>query len=288
MVNTVNSSSTCSPVAPTPLPPPFEPILTAQCAASKAAKQRQGRGEVSEASRRESAVSVIGRTVQVLDVLAEAPFPVTLTEIANTTELPLTTVHRLCSELLAEGFIERAGAAGLRIGPTLWEFGRRYERAEKFRTAAARYLQDLHAVTRGTVELTQLVGGRLVVVDRLVGSESPRAEWTGRVERLSLVSSAAGISVLAESTPAIVEECGAVLDERARLDLHGALREARETGAAMMPDGEGRLLLAACIRGREGIKGAVSLVARDAQTARSHIPSVLVTARRIAASLESS
>lgn len=231
-------------------------------------------------------MSVIARTVQVLDVLVDAPFPVTLTEIANATDMPLTTVHRLCSELIAEGFVERAGAAGLRVGPTLWEFGRRYERVEKFRAAAARYLHDLHAVTRGTVELAQLVGGRLVVVDRLAGSELPRAEWTGRVERLSRVSSAAGIAVLIESTPAIVEECSAILDEQARRDLHSALREARATGVAIMPDGERRLVLAACIRGRDGIKGAVSLTARDAQTARSHIPSVLVTARRIGASLD--
>jgi DNA-binding IclR family transcriptional regulator len=227
-------------------------------------------------------VSVIARSAQLLRVLAGSGASATLTELSATTGLPLTTVHRLTAELVAEQLVERDEAGGFRVGSGAWEVGRQYERPERFRAVASRYLRDLHEVTRSTVELCQLLRGELIVVERLTLVE-PRG-WSGRLERVDPATTAAGIAVLAASEPGAADRYLEALTRAEAKVLEAALRDARSNGAARVAEVGGTgVVIAAAIPGRGSPEGAVAVVAADDRTARAYLPSVLVTARRIAA-----
>lgn len=218
-------------------------------------------------------MSVIARTMRLLDVLEAAGGPVSLTDLALATELPLTTVHRLCGELLDEGIVERGETGGFGIGSRLWVLGRRYERAERLRTAAARFLRDLHEVTRAQVDLVLRVGGELIVVERIT-MDPGAARWHARAERLSPEGSAAGLAIIAAEhrrpVPASVQ---AVVDD------------ARATGVVRLHGGDGGAVLAAAVTGAGGVEGAVVLHTPDDRAARAAHASLLVTARRISSVL---
>jgi DNA-binding IclR family transcriptional regulator len=217
-------------------------------------------------------------------VIAGAGAPSTLTELSITTGLPLTTVHRLTAELIAEQLIERDGRGAFRVGRAAWELGRRYERAERIRAVAGRFLRDLHEVTRSTVELSQLLHGEILVVERLALVES--RVWSGQVERLDLTSTAAGIAVLAASEPGAADPYLAGLGRTEARALESALRDARSNGVARVADLDGiGVVVAAAVPGRRIPEGAVAVTAADDRAARAYLPSVLVTARRIAAAL---
>lgn len=229
-------------------------------------------------------MSVLARTMQVLDVLAEAPAPVALTDLSRATDLPLTTVHRLCAELLAENAIERAVGGGFQLGGKLWDLGRRYGTVERLRGAAMRYLHDLHEVTRATVELVQLVGDGLFVVERLPAPEAVPLEWRTRLGRISFETSAAGLAILAQTTPK------ASRPYMSR-DAEEALSAARGTGVVRLPDRSApdRVVLAVAIGSGHTAPGAgagaVVVHVSGEQAVRSSSPSLVVTARRIAAAL---
>lgn len=233
-------------------------------------------------------MSVIARTAQLLDILRDAGSPVTLTELSRAAGLPLTTVHRLCSELIAEGMIERAGAQGLRIGLRLWEYGRGYARAEAYRVAATRYLRDLHEVSRATVELAQLIDDELLVTERITAQRAAELVPAERVERLPFEASAPGLAVLAAAPPAFVEARRAAAGAERWRRVEPELRAAR-AGGLVRRDGDRAMpfaVLAAAVRGRDGaVAGAVSLQLPAGTATGAYGPSVIVTARRIGKAL---
>lgn len=233
-------------------------------------------------------MSVIARSMLILDMLAEAPSPVSLTDLSAATKLPLTTVHRLCTELLAEEVIERGEGGGLQIGSRLWDFGRRYVRAERLRSAASRYLHDLYEVTRVTVELAQVMGDDVAVIERIAAPEATLFDWRGAIVRVPLDASAAGVAVLAAGMRRSAEPRPNA-PARWSAAIAGALREARSTGVARLPiaGAQGGIALSAAITGASGTEGAVTVFAGGEKEARAYTPSLLVTARRISAALVS-
>ena len=67
--------------------------------------------------------SVIGRAFRVLDAFSTRRPTLSLSEIARRSKLPLSTVHRLLTELSAWGAVERGEDGLFRIGLRLWEVG---------------------------------------------------------------------------------------------------------------------------------------------------------------------
>jgi DNA-binding IclR family transcriptional regulator len=64
--------------------------------------------------------------------------------------MPKATAHRIVSELLDEGMLER-GEQGLRLGVALFALGARVPRQLKLRRLALPFAEQLHRVTRGNV-----------------------------------------------------------------------------------------------------------------------------------------
>ncbi|UQX03548.1 helix-turn-helix domain-containing protein [Streptomyces sp. RerS4] len=72
-----------------------------------------------------------------------------LSEIARRADMPKATAHRIITELIEEGMLER-GENGLRLGVALFTLGARVPRQLKLRDLAFPYAEQLHHITRGS------------------------------------------------------------------------------------------------------------------------------------------
>jgi DNA-binding IclR family transcriptional regulator len=76
-----------------------------------------------------------------------------LTEIARLTGLPISTTHRLASELASWGILERAQDTQYRVGLPLRMIGNYASHAPEMHARARQVMEDLAAATRATVRL---------------------------------------------------------------------------------------------------------------------------------------
>ena len=66
-----------------------------------------------------SSIQVITRAVRLLDTLAAAGQPVSLKQLAQTTELHPSTAFRILTSLIEHGFVERADGGRYGLGTKL-------------------------------------------------------------------------------------------------------------------------------------------------------------------------
>jgi IclR family acetate operon transcriptional repressor len=91
----------------------------------------------------------------------------TLSELARITHIPLTTTHRLVSELTATQLLERAPHGGYRVGPAIGRLHRDSGRAgPALAEIAPAVLDDLAAATGGPVRLGVLRDLRVAYVEK--------------------------------------------------------------------------------------------------------------------------
>lgn len=182
--------------------------------------------------------SVTGRALRVLEVFSPAAPVLTLTEISRRTGLPLTTAHRLVSELTGWGALER-GPGGYRIGLRLWEIAALAPRGLGLREVALPHLSDVARVTGENVQLAVREDLSAVYVERLAGRASvPVLTRVGG--RFALTPTGVGRVLLAYA-PADVQERALAQEpvrytERTECDpvrLRRALAEVRHSGVAV-------------------------------------------------------
>ncbi|WP_070015577.1 IclR family transcriptional regulator [Streptomyces nanshensis] len=183
--------------------------------------------------------SVTGRALRVLEVFSpEAPV-LTLTEISRLAGLPLTTAHRLVSELAGWGALERDPAGGYRIGLRLWEIAALAPRGLGLREVALPHLSDLARATGENVQLAVREDLSVVYVERLAGCGSvPVLTRVGG--RFALTPTGVGRVLLAHA-PADVQERALAqrpvrYTERTECDpvrLRRLLAEVRRSGVAV-------------------------------------------------------
>lgn len=161
--------------------------------------------EITPASARPAATgSVVARALALLAAFSEDHRALTLSEIARRSNTPVSTAHRLVSELLAWGAVERAEDGRYRIGLRLWETGLLAPRSQSLRERALPFLEDLSQITRENVQLAVREGEDLVFVERLaVSTAVPVKTRVGG--RFSLTATGVGLVLLAYA-PAEVQE----------------------------------------------------------------------------------
>ena len=138
--------------------------------------------------------SVTSRVLRVLAAFESATSPLSLTQIAESAELPLPTAHRLVRELTQWGALQRDASGRYQVGLRLWELAQQGGR--QLRDAARPYLQDLFSFTQETSHLAVRNGREALYVDRVYGSKRvPRASRVGG--RLPLHATAVGKVLLA-------------------------------------------------------------------------------------------
>lgn len=147
---------------------------------------------------REDGRGVLSKAFAILDALRDAQVDLTRAQLARRTGLPMTTVHRLATQLCEFGALEMTERRTYRVGPWLWEIGTLSAHTRTFRHVALPFMQDLYEATHENVQLAVPDGFDALVIERVRGRTS--VPITSRVGgRIPLHSTGVGKAILAFS-----------------------------------------------------------------------------------------
>jgi len=146
----------------------------------------------------------IGRASVILDAIAEGRRPLTLTELADRTGLPRSTVHRIVRALEIELFVVRVTEGhGYALGPGLLKFGMNAHM--RLLGCNRPQLAALAREVNENVELAVFSGRELVVADHVASPDRLRGVTTVG-KSFSLHASCIGMALLAQLPEAQVTE----------------------------------------------------------------------------------
>lgn len=190
-------------------------------------------------ARNSAGESVLHRHLRILGTFdAWHPY-LTLTEIAQTSGIALSSVHRLAAELEAEGLLERLPDRTYRLGVRLWEFASRTPGALGLREIARPWLGAVHERVRQHVQLGVRSGDDVLFIERMSARDATlNATLIGG--RIPLHASSTGLLLLAHA-PEPVERRVLAGDFRAYTDrtprtaaeVRAILRRVRADGFAV-------------------------------------------------------
>lgn len=153
---------------------------------------------------RQSQSSVLSRHLRILETFdALHPFR-TLTEIAELTEFPLSTTHRLTAELAREGLLERMPDRSYRLGIRLWEFAARTPGALGLRELVRPWMHAVQSQVRQHTQLGVLSGQDVLFIERL-SSRDAVVNATVLGGRIPLPLSSSGMVLLAHASADLVD-----------------------------------------------------------------------------------
>ena len=146
--------------------------------------------------------SVTSKVVAILLTFADGNIH-SLTEIARLAGLPVSTAHRLATELAAWGVLERTEESLYRIGLPLRMIGSRSPYAPSLQEHGRRTMEDLAAATRTDVRLGVLDDLEVAYIEKLAG---PRPVSTfSAAQTLPAHATAMGKALLAFSPQQTVD-----------------------------------------------------------------------------------
>lgn len=187
-------------------------------------------------------VQSIERAFDLLELLADAGGEVGLSQLAETSGLPLPTIHRIMRTLVARGYARQQPSRRYALGPRLIRIG---ETAGRALGAWARpYLATLTEAVGETTNMAVLDGDQVMYVAQ-VPSPHPMRMFTEVGRRVDAHCTAVGKAVLAQLPAAEVDRLLAHTDLRPQTDrsitslteLHAQLATIRAQGYAV-DDGE--------------------------------------------------
>lgn len=114
-----------------------------------------------------SGESVIHRVVRVLSAFVDERPALHMRELARIVDLPVSTVHRLVTELEVEGLLVRDESGRFRHGHRMWEMASRGSSASSLREAALPLMEDLLNHSGRHVSLGVLEGTDVLYLERL-------------------------------------------------------------------------------------------------------------------------
>jgi DNA-binding IclR family transcriptional regulator len=145
------------------------------------------------------------RCLATLELLAEAPFELTLADLAEKLEAPKPTAHRLCATLLDAGLIEQdPRTRRYRLAAKALWVGSGYLRHSAIYRAAFFPMQELARRAPGTVQLGVLQGDRVLFIHSVGYADAPHAFADVGLRR-PLYATASGKVLLAAMPPAEAE-----------------------------------------------------------------------------------
>jgi len=212
-------------------------------------------------------------------------------ELARRAGLPRSTTHRLATELVQTGFLERMPDGHFRLGMALFELGQLSLLQRGLRESAAHFLADLSTSTHQRAHLGILDGTDVLYLDVISPSPNPHAR--PRVGgRLPASATAVGKAILAFSPQAVIDQViasglrrltqNSIVDET---QLRAELTEIRRTGVSY--DNQEQALGTSCcgapILGRHG--EAVGAVSVCGHTGVLHFNLVIAAVRFAAAGI---
>jgi DNA-binding IclR family transcriptional regulator len=181
--------------------------------------------------------AVIDRAFRILGAFTPTRVELTLDELAQASDLPRSTAHRLAQQLAERGALERS-RRGWRLGVRLFELGQLVARPQRLRDLALAHMEDLYELTHATIQLAVLDGAEVLYVEILSGHRKVRSPSRrgGRMPvhctalgKALLAFSSDGAGVLAAAGPLAARTPQTITDP-ARLTAE--LHEIRRTGVA--------------------------------------------------------
>lgn len=149
--------------------------------------------------------STIARAFSLLGAFDDVHRSLSLSELARRADLPVTTAHRICADLVRVGALSRRESGEYVIGRQLWATAMLAPVQTGLRQSAAPFLHDLHAATRAIVHLAVRDHTQVLYLDRVSGVRS--APLVSRVGgRLPLYATGVGKVLLAHAPAAVVAE----------------------------------------------------------------------------------
>lgn len=183
--------------------------------------------------------SVLRRALHILDTCKDAQGGLSLSEISRRSGVPLTTTHRIVTELHQWGGLERDDSGDYRIGLRLWEVAALAPRSVGLQRIALPYMQDLFEATHRGVHLAVREKDEVVFVERFVSPEtaSERPRVGGRYP---MHATAVGLVLLAHAPAELQEQVigGPLVSYTARTcsnprELRQVLAQIRRNGYAV-------------------------------------------------------
>ena len=234
-------------------------------------------------------MSLTDRSLDVLATFTPDHPTRTLQEISHESGLPLTTTHRIVSDLVAWGALERTRNGRLQVGLRLWRVASLAPRGLGLREVALPSMEDLFMATGENVQLAVREQCEAVFVERLTGRRSvPVLTRVG--DHFPLHATGVGLVLLAYAPAEVQEE---VLSRPLRTwtehtisdagRLRAVLADVRRTGVAVS-DRQVTLdaISVACpIRDAHGeVVAALSVVARHGTVSPVALAPAVRTASR--------
>jgi DNA-binding IclR family transcriptional regulator len=124
-----------------------------------------------DAAPAEAGVAALERGLSILDAFSAGAGTLSLAELASTTGLYKSTILRLCASLLRLGFLQRLDDGRYRLGPAVFQLGRRYQQAFRLGDLVLPVLRELVARSGETASFYVRDGDRDTCLYRI---ESPR------------------------------------------------------------------------------------------------------------------
>lgn len=238
-----------------------------------------------------SGESVLTRAMRILRSFDATAASLTVSEVARRASLPVATAHRLVTELVGLGALERVAGKKVRISFQLWETVHRSSPALDLSRTAMPYMEDLQAVVQEHTQLGVLEGTEVLYLERLSARNAGRnvAEIAGR---LPVHATSTGLVLLAHSSAELREEvlAGPLRRYTAHTvtdpgQLRRLLAAVRRDGHVIAPQmvSEGGVGLAAPVRGPDHLViAALSIVVpAGGRSPYVHTPALMAAARGI-------
>jgi IclR family acetate operon transcriptional repressor len=140
-------------------------------------------------------VQSVERTFELLELMADAGGEVALSQLAESSALPLPTIHRIMRTLVAGGYVRQQPSRRYALGPRLIRLGETAGRA--LGSGARPYLASLTEAVGETSNMAVLDGDQVVYVAQVPSPHSMRM-FTEVGRRVDAHCTAVGKAVLAE------------------------------------------------------------------------------------------
>lgn len=149
----------------------------------------------------------VARTIDLLELLAESPHPLNLTEICQKMSLPKSSAHDLLHTLIARHAVEydNPDTKTFRLGIKMFSIGSAVIAKNDLYKIAHPVLEKLSAATNGTSYLAIEKDNMIVYLDKVEG-ESPIRATCSAGDRNYMQSTGLGKALLATHTDADVRD----------------------------------------------------------------------------------
>jgi DNA-binding IclR family transcriptional regulator len=148
--------------------------------------------------------TVTSKVFAILGAFVPGEARLNLTQISRRTGLPIATAHRLASELVRCGGLERERGGTYRVGVRLWEIGSLAPVRGGLRELAIPFMEDLYEATHANVQLAVLDGFDALFLEKISGRDSVQI-LTRVGGRLPLHATGVGKALLAHASPDTIE-----------------------------------------------------------------------------------